>query len=78
MRTLTVPASFEVVIKRSRFIAHASRVDSQADTLDFYQSVADPAATHFYRELCLRVREIHPGILAVDRVIDAAAHDVLR
>jgi putative IMPACT (imprinted ancient) family translation regulator len=46
MRTLTVPASFEVVIKRSRFIAHASRVDNQADTLDFYESVADPAATH--------------------------------
>lgn len=46
MRTLTVSASFEAVIKRSRFIAHASRVDSQADTLDFYASVADPAATH--------------------------------
>ena len=39
---------------------------------------ADPAATHFYRELCLRVREVHPDILAVDRVIDAAAHDILR
>jgi len=46
MRTLTVPASFEVNIKRSRFIAHASRVDSQADTLEFYESVADPTATH--------------------------------
>ena len=46
MRTLRVPASFEVVIKRSRFVAHASRVDNQADTLEFYQSVVDPAATH--------------------------------
>ena len=46
MRTLTVPTSFEVVIKRSRFVAHASRVNGQADTLDFYESVADPAATH--------------------------------
>lgn len=46
MRTLTAPASFEEVIKRSRFIAYVAHVDSQADTLDFYQSVADPAATH--------------------------------
>jgi len=44
--TLASPATFEVVIKHSRFIAHASRVDSQADTLDFYQSVTDSAATH--------------------------------
>jgi len=40
MRTLNAPESFEVIIKRSRFIAHASRVDSQADTLDFFESVA--------------------------------------
>ncbi len=46
MRTLVAPASLEVVIKHSRFIAHASRVDSQADTLEFYESVADAAATH--------------------------------
>ncbi len=46
MRTLAAPQSFEVVIKRSRFIAHASHVDSQANTLNFYESVADPAATH--------------------------------
>ena len=46
MRTLNAPATFEVNIKRSRFIAHASRVDSQADTQGFYESVADPAATH--------------------------------
>ncbi len=46
MRTLSAPATFEVVIKRSRFVAHAAHVDSQADTLDFFESVADPAATH--------------------------------
>ncbi len=46
MRTLASPASHEVVIKRSRFVAHAARVDSQADTLDFYESVIDPSATH--------------------------------
>lgn len=46
VRSLSVPTSFEVIIKRSRFIAHAGRVDSQADTLDFYNSVADIAATH--------------------------------
>ena len=46
MRTLAGPASQEVIIKRSRFVAHAARVDSQADTLDFYQSIADPSASH--------------------------------
>jgi len=46
MRTLAGPASVEVEIKRSRFIAHAARVDSLADTLAFYESAADPAATH--------------------------------
>jgi len=46
MRTLCAPASVEVEIKRSRFIAHAARVDSLAETLSFYESVADPAATH--------------------------------
>jgi uncharacterized YigZ family protein len=46
VRTLAAPSSFDLVIKHSRFIAHSSRVDSQADTLDFYESVADPNATH--------------------------------
>ena len=46
MKTLVAPARFEAEIKRSRFIAHAARVDSLADTLDFYESVADPSATH--------------------------------
>ena len=46
MKTLAAPARFEAEIKRSRFIVHAARVDSMADTLDFYESVADPSATH--------------------------------
>jgi uncharacterized YigZ family protein len=46
VKTLAAPARFEAEIKRSRFIAHAARVDSMADTLDFYESVADPSATH--------------------------------
>jgi uncharacterized YigZ family protein len=46
MLTLAGPSSIEIEIKRSRFIAHSGRVDSQADTLAFYESVADPSATH--------------------------------
>ena len=46
MRTLAKPASIEIEIKRSRFIAHAARVDSLAATLDFYESVSDASATH--------------------------------
>ncbi len=46
MLTLAGPCSFEETIKRSRFIAHASPVQSQADTLAFFESVADPQATH--------------------------------
>ena len=46
MRTLAAAASVEVEIKRSRFITHAARVDNLAETLAFYESVADPAATH--------------------------------
>jgi len=46
MQTLTGPATIETEIKRSRFIAHAARVDSLAETLEFYESVADPSATH--------------------------------
>lgn len=46
MLTLTGPASLEIEIKRSRFIAHAARVDSLAETLDFYESVIDTSATH--------------------------------
>jgi len=46
MLTLKVPASFEEVIKKSRFVAHAARVTSQRESLDFYESVAEPEATH--------------------------------
>ena len=46
MFTLPARGSIEIEIKRSRFIAHAARVDSTAETLDFYESVMDPAASH--------------------------------
>jgi len=46
MLALARPSSIEIEIKRSRFIAHAGRVDSLADTLAFYESVADFSATH--------------------------------
>jgi uncharacterized YigZ family protein len=46
MLTLKIPASFEETIKKSRFICHAARVTSQAESLDFYKSVIDPQATH--------------------------------
>jgi len=46
MLTLQGPASFEDTIKKSRFIAHAACVASQAESLDFYESVADPEASH--------------------------------
>lgn len=46
MKTLSGPARVEIEIKRSRFIAHAQRVDSLADTLEFYESVASADANH--------------------------------
>lgn len=46
MRTLAGPGQAEIEIKRSRFVAHAARVDTLQDTLAFHESVADPAATH--------------------------------
>ena len=46
MLTIKDPATFEATIKKSRFIAHAARVTSQAESLDFYESVIDPQATH--------------------------------
>ena len=45
MLTLKGAASFEETIKKSRFIAHAGRVTSQAESLDFFESIADPQAT---------------------------------
>jgi uncharacterized YigZ family protein len=46
MLTLKSSASYEEVIKKSRFIGHAACVTSQAESLDFYESVMDPQATH--------------------------------
>jgi uncharacterized YigZ family protein len=46
MLTLKQPAFFEETIKKSRFIAHAAAVGTQAESLAFYESVADPQATH--------------------------------
>jgi uncharacterized YigZ family protein len=46
MLTLKKPASFEETIKNSRFISHSACVTSQAESLDFYDSVMDPQATH--------------------------------
>ena len=46
MKTLSGPARVEIEIKRSRFIAHAQRVDSLAETLEFYESVACTDANH--------------------------------
>lgn len=46
MRTLVAPCSFEESIKRSRFVTHAAPAKSQAETLEFYEAVADPSATH--------------------------------
>ena len=46
MLTLDRPATFEETIKKSRFIGHAARVTSQAESLDFYESVIAPQATH--------------------------------
>lgn len=43
---LLAPCRFEQVLKRSRFIAQAIPVGSEAETLEVYQAVADPAATH--------------------------------
>lgn len=45
-RTLTVPASHEATIKRSRFIAHAQRCDSEAQAREFLSRISDPSASH--------------------------------
>jgi len=46
MRTLAAPARVETEVKRSRFIAHAIRVDDPRDVPQRIAAVADPAATH--------------------------------
>ena len=46
MFTLDQPVRAEFLIRRSRFITHASPVSDQAATLEFFESVADLSATH--------------------------------
>jgi uncharacterized YigZ family protein len=46
MRTVAGPATIELEIKRSRFVAHAAHVDDLPDTLAFHAAVADSSATH--------------------------------
>jgi uncharacterized YigZ family protein len=46
MLTLAGSSRLEIEIKRSRFVAHAQRVDTLAETLEFYDSVVDRQASH--------------------------------
>ncbi len=46
MLTIKKPVSFEETIKKSRFVGHAACVTTQAESLDFYESVIDSQATH--------------------------------
>jgi uncharacterized YigZ family protein len=46
MKTLAAPCRYEELIRKSRFVACAAPVHSQAETLAFYESVADDGATH--------------------------------
>jgi uncharacterized YigZ family protein len=46
MRSLSATTRYEDVIRRSRFIAHAGRVRTLKQTLEFFEAVADPQATH--------------------------------
>ena len=46
MKTLSGPCSYEETIRKSRFVANAAPVKTQADTLAFYEAVADPQASH--------------------------------
>lgn len=46
MITLAAPATHEEEIKRSRFVAQATSVDSPEEALAFLEQIADPDATH--------------------------------
>jgi uncharacterized YigZ family protein len=46
LRVPAGPGRHEEVIRKSRFVAHAARVRKLHETLAFYESVADPSATH--------------------------------
>ena len=44
--TLAGEARSEIEVKRSRFVAHAEPVRNPAETLEFFERVADPQASH--------------------------------
>lgn len=46
MRTLSGPVSVETVVRHSRFLTQASRVDSEDQAEAFLSRVSDPEATH--------------------------------
>jgi uncharacterized YigZ family protein len=46
LKTLASAASIEVEIKRSRFVAQAARIGSEAGAMQFLESVGAPPATH--------------------------------
>lgn len=46
MLSLAETVTAEYVIKQSRFVVHCGPVTDQAATLQFYQAVSDPSATH--------------------------------
>lgn len=43
---LSDPANYQVEIKHSRFIVNAAKVESLAQTLEFFEAISDPAANH--------------------------------
>lgn len=46
MLTLAASGTAEIEVKRSRFVAHAARVDDPQHALEVLGSVSDPGATH--------------------------------
>lgn len=46
MQTLAETGRAEIEVKRSRFIAHAGRIDHPEKALEFLAAVSDPDATH--------------------------------
>lgn len=46
MLSLAKTVTAEYVIRKSRFVVHATPVPDQAATLAFYEAVSDPAASH--------------------------------
>jgi putative IMPACT (imprinted ancient) family translation regulator len=46
MRTLAAPSRIEIEIRRSRFIAHAARVDNPQAAQAYLEAVADRTASH--------------------------------